>query len=275
MRQWILLSALCLLGCPNSRHVCGDETCEEGETETSCVVDCGPPMCGDGVCGPSWLEAAGVCPTDCDLRPECGDGVCASTETCAACPRDCQVACETTCGPSNCPGCCAGNTCLAGSALDACGSGGLVCSSCGVNTVCDGQCATDGSTWNFFIHSYEVGPSQDGVPYDHDGPPDLAFQVTSPSTHRRMAIVVGPEDAASHEFTPPELIGANIPADELRGYLIFEMYERDGGRVGGGVGTFHTLDPFSFDGSVMTAEFPSDPRMGSGFRVRWHLERAD
>lgn len=272
MRQWILLSTLCWLGCSNSRQVCGDEACEEGETEASCAIDCGPVTCGDGVCGPNWFEAAGACPTDCDLRPECGDGVCASTETCAACPRDCRVDCETTCGPSNCTGCCAGNTCLAGASLDACGSRGLVCASCGANNVCDGGCAADDSTWNLFIDSYAVGPSQDGVPYDEDGPPDLTLEITSPSTHRRMAIVMGPDDAASHEFNPPELIGANIPSSELTSYLDFLMLDRDGSQDSL-VGRFSWFGAYAFDGSVMTSEFSSDPRMGSGFRVQWHLER--
>lgn len=47
-----------------NRSVCGDATCEAGETCSSCGIDCGKcPVCGNGVCEPS--ENATTCAPDC------------------------------------------------------------------------------------------------------------------------------------------------------------------------------------------------------------------
>jgi hypothetical protein len=51
---------------------CGDKTCNNGETCTTCPGDCG------------------VCP----VTPACGDNVCSSSETCTTCPGDCGM-CQT------------------------------------------------------------------------------------------------------------------------------------------------------------------------------------
>lgn len=212
MRTWLVFSVMCLLmGCPSSRrYACGDLVCQgwKGETAENCPGDCTPFMCGDGTCGPSGQETCEWCRLDCDCRPECGDGVCASTESCAACPSDCQTSCESTCGPANCAGCCAGNTCLTGALLDSCGSGGGICQTCGTDMVCDGTlCVIDpASTWNLYVHSFAIEP-----PYDDDGPPDLVLEISSPVTHERIAFMEATPDATSAEFTPPVLAGANIP----------------------------------------------------------------
>ncbi|HOW35447.1 MAG TPA: Hint domain-containing protein [Candidatus Omnitrophota bacterium] len=59
-----------LAGCPQDCAVCGDGTCSEGETSQSCLGDC--PTCPDGVCGAG--ETYVTCPDDCP--PSGGGGGC-------------------------------------------------------------------------------------------------------------------------------------------------------------------------------------------------------
>jgi len=69
---------------------CGDDTCDPGETCSSCPNDCGAcaPSCGDGTCDPN--ETCSSCPSDCGTcQPYCGDGTCNGNETCSSCPTDC------------------------------------------------------------------------------------------------------------------------------------------------------------------------------------------
>ncbi len=73
--------------------VCGNGTCESGETNATCPADC-PPVCGDGVC--NGTETSATCPGDCPPPPVCGDGVCNGTETTATCPGDCPAKTCTT-----------------------------------------------------------------------------------------------------------------------------------------------------------------------------------
>ncbi len=97
-------------------NVCGNGTCEPGETSDNCPQDC--PRCGDGICSPQENDAncasdcasgcgnetcdasedCETCPTDCgSCPPTCGNGTCEPTlgETCAACPADCTCGTET------------------------------------------------------------------------------------------------------------------------------------------------------------------------------------
>lgn len=92
-------SPSCLQSC--GAEMCGNGTCDPGETCRSCPKDCGPcATCGDGVCqtgdagddSDANSEDCGSCPQDCNgACPSCGDGVCslADHETCASCPQDC------------------------------------------------------------------------------------------------------------------------------------------------------------------------------------------
>jgi len=131
------------------------------------------------------------------------------------------------------------------------------------------------SRWNFFVHNYELEPRPDGVPYDDDGPPDLDVEVVSPTTTVRIAIIAGPDNASSSEFTPPRLIGANIPATALSSYLSFRVSDRDE-LYDDLLGAYTWFWEIPFDGSIRTAVFPPDPLGPSaGFRIQWHLERAD
>jgi hypothetical protein len=134
---------------------CGDGTCDDGETCTSCPIDCGfCSTCGNGTCDPG--ESCSSCPQDCGACPACGDGFCNGGEDCVTCPEDCGV-CMTcgdgTCsGTENCTNCptdcgeCAG--CGDGhcSADETCVSCPQDCGSCAVcgNGVCnDGETCTN------------------------------------------------------------------------------------------------------------------------------------
>ena len=80
---------------PNS---CGNGKCDNGETCSTCALDCGVcPGCGDGICqsGPPNNETCASCPQDCGVCDFCGNGKCeAPYETCANCVADCGQ-CQT------------------------------------------------------------------------------------------------------------------------------------------------------------------------------------
>ncbi len=72
-------AASCPNPCPTSGPVCGNGTCESGETASNCASDCGTPA-------------------------NCGNGTCESGETAASCPIDCGSGgghfCDSHCGSS-------------------------------------------------------------------------------------------------------------------------------------------------------------------------------
>ena len=76
--------------------VCGNGTCEAGESCSSCPGDCGacPPVCGNGTCEAG--ESCSSCLGDCGACPPvCGNGSCETGETCSNCTADCG-ACPPT-----------------------------------------------------------------------------------------------------------------------------------------------------------------------------------
>ncbi len=89
--------------------VCGNATCEAGETTDTCPQDCGLPVCGDNVCSAS--ESSSSCPADCGQGPVCGQNGCEFGETPLTCSEDCgnpPVQCnDGVCGAGenqqNCP----------------------------------------------------------------------------------------------------------------------------------------------------------------------------
>lgn len=93
--------------------VCGNDACEVGEEEV-CPADCAE-ICGDGTCQPG--ESFTTCSLDCD--PVCGDGSCNGGESAASCAGDCLESCGNgACDPledrQNCPndcGFCGDGTC--------------------------------------------------------------------------------------------------------------------------------------------------------------------
>lgn len=89
------LAACGFKACANAQDgtVCGDGTCDAGESAASCPVDCGggdpgKPVCADGNC--TGGETAKTCPMDCDPKGkaawQCGEQKC-PTET-ADCKKD-------------------------------------------------------------------------------------------------------------------------------------------------------------------------------------------
>jgi hypothetical protein len=85
-----------------------------------------PAVCGDGSCNGG--ETCETCPGDCGGPcVVCGDGFCNGGETCATCPGDCGGPCPTTCGlPDTLPGtsCDDGNPCTSGETCQVDGSCG-------------------------------------------------------------------------------------------------------------------------------------------------------
>lgn len=79
---------------------CGDNWCNNGETCTSCSVDCGTcKFCGDGTCNNE--ESCDTCSTDCGSCGYCGDNICNNGETDATCHFDCLTK-EPVCGDNKC-----------------------------------------------------------------------------------------------------------------------------------------------------------------------------
>ena len=68
--------------------ICGDQTCDGGETCSSCPGDCGSCIvCGNGSCQAG--ETCSSCPSDCGACVTCGNSVCEAGETCGGCVWDC------------------------------------------------------------------------------------------------------------------------------------------------------------------------------------------
>ncbi len=111
-------SDLCPADC-GATGSCGDGICSEGETSSNCYIDC-PPSCGNGVCEPG--ENCSLCPSDCSAI--CGNNQCECGETRTSCPSDCAVCGDSYCtsaGGENeetcstdCPASCGNNLCGAG-----------------------------------------------------------------------------------------------------------------------------------------------------------------
>jgi hypothetical protein len=139
----------------NDTGSCGDGTCDDGETCTTCPMDCGfCQTCGDGTCESG--ETCSSCPQDCGACKTCGDGFCDDGEDCTTCPQDCGVCmscgdgqCTGTENCTNCPadcGKCVGCGDGVCSADETCVSCPQDCGSCAVcgNGVCnDGETCTN------------------------------------------------------------------------------------------------------------------------------------
>jgi cysteine-rich repeat protein len=99
-----------------SASSCGDNICSDGETCSTCSLDCGccpsSELCGDGiiqnceecdkgvtlngqVCTPLYGSSCNYCSDSCISitleGPYCGDGICNGAETCSNCSCDCGI----------------------------------------------------------------------------------------------------------------------------------------------------------------------------------------
>jgi len=129
--------------------VCGNGTCEKGESNFGCPGDCQSIGCGNGKC--LWNEDSAICPTDC----YCGNKTCDQNETKATCAVDCSG----PCGDGKCDGAagenlgkcpadcfCGNGTCeesVATCPQDCCACGDGLCSvaQCGETAAkCPGDC---------------------------------------------------------------------------------------------------------------------------------------
>ena len=87
--------------------VCGNGTCESGETNSTCPSDCqaAGAVCGNAKCEQG--ESTSTCPADCKAAgPVCGNKTCESGESYGNCPTDCPCTSDAQCG--------AGKSCVAG-----------------------------------------------------------------------------------------------------------------------------------------------------------------
>ena len=114
MDQKCLAAGNCVTDCGESESCQGQCISAAGSAAAakigqiqSCMAEaCSGPVCGNGTCEPG--ESASSCPTDCKTTgPVCGNGTCESGESESNCPEDCggggTCASSADCGPAkNC-----------------------------------------------------------------------------------------------------------------------------------------------------------------------------
>jgi len=124
------------------------QTCAAKDGGTGGV--CAPAMCA------SCFDAAGSCrPENTMTNPNyCGSGggLCARCAATEMCINGRCIGMSTQCMPSNCDGCCAGNTCIpldGGISNSQCGINAQQCQTCNMPATCDsatGNCVGGGGT---------------------------------------------------------------------------------------------------------------------------------
>jgi hypothetical protein len=152
--------------------VCGNGTCDKGESTDSCPADCKvATTCGNGVC--DLGETNATCSLDCVITTNCGNGKCESGETSASCPSDCGAVygckghcagssktlggaicwCDDSCANQSTPDCCSDKVSYCGGA--GCGDG--ICAANESQFSCPSDCtANPGCTSNSDCGSTEV-----------------------------------------------------------------------------------------------------------------------
>lgn len=152
----------------NCDGCCVGDQCLAGTSSTSCGVSgaqctscavgqvCSRGTCaGKTSCGPDnckgCCDLAGNCLTG-DSNTACGMGGefcsrCSGSQSCNG--NSCQDF-GVRCGPDNCDGCCAGDSCIEKTSTSACGIKGKACTACKKGQLCTaaGTCEDDTSTCN-------------------------------------------------------------------------------------------------------------------------------
>ncbi len=118
-------------------------TCAQPGGYCAAFPACGPVTCPDGCCDADGNCVGGKESASCGQKGQ-------ACQNCAAASQECapQGFCFTGkhCGPDNCAGCCTlTGECVAGSANDACGQYGSICSSCAGGAECKGFVCDSGA----------------------------------------------------------------------------------------------------------------------------------
>jgi hypothetical protein len=134
----------CIAGNALPTFVCGNGTCETGETKANCAQDCGTsgPVCGNGTCESG--ETSSKCPQDCPNGPICGNGICDTGENSALCPSDCPpqnggAGCTAKTAGGGCGGCACEACVCKGPLPNGSDVGDKYC----CDTIWDSQCVTE------------------------------------------------------------------------------------------------------------------------------------
>lgn len=161
--------------CANvSGPVCGNESCEAGETNANCPSDCqaAGPVCGNAKCEAG--ESTSTCPADCKAAgPVCGNETCESGESYSNCPSDCPCTSDMQCGTGKK---CVGGVCQTQGTTATCGD--LVCASgenctmdcdsaakaavmCAMEACADwSKCKANSGCWAAFVCANQCGSDQ-------------------------------------------------------------------------------------------------------------------
>jgi hypothetical protein len=129
---------------PLPSPVCGDGTCAGSEVG-ACTADCGgggqAAVCGNNSCENG--ESTATCPSDCPAQSQCGNGTCDAGETTGNCPGDCPAQGNCPAEPLECFLCATGfPICPSGHDMNSCfacilGGGGGTCAGGFPDMVCD------------------------------------------------------------------------------------------------------------------------------------------
>ena len=124
--------------------VCGNKSCEQGETTDNCSADCGAEVCGNKIC--EAIENPSTCAADCGTAPVCGNTICEFGESPLSCTKDCGVApiyCNVANPGTGKIGCEAGETqqnCPEDCGFPPAPCGDNVCSAGELRTTCPQDC---------------------------------------------------------------------------------------------------------------------------------------
>lgn len=136
----------------------------------------------------------------------------------------------TTCGPSNCAGCCYGGQCQAGSTAAACGSLGVACATCAKNQICrtTQTCGVDpNSNWAVQLAQASIAPNNNGSAWDADGSaPDVFADLRCPATATSITVAT---PIVQDSYTPTWTTGScTMKASALMSDgFAFQLYDSD------------------------------------------------